>query len=178
MTDTIGSVYSLLTEAGYSVGTFDASGVEALTFENDSILGFVLCYADSGTLLRDWQRGSGLVIQNAQFALRKAEKKAWNTYFVFLADNKPSYAETILLGAIEENLVGTRKIARAGVSEVRDLQSALLPLLPIGRAPNLEAVDMPMELRLRTSELPTGLIDAFISGSSNSTLIQLLESGQ
>jgi hypothetical protein len=109
--------------------------------------------------------------------LRRADRKAWNTYLVLVSERTGNYGENIMLGAIEEDLVGTRKIARAGITNAEDVQAALLPLLAIQGAPRLDPVDMPAEIRLRTSELPGMLVDAFLSGASNATLTQLLEAG-
>ena len=80
-----------------------------------------------------------------------------------------------MLGSIEEDLVGTRKIARAGITNTEDIRSALLSLLAIQNAPRLEAVDMPTEIRVRTSELPSELVEAFLSGTNTATLFELLE---
>ncbi|GHE05396.1 hypothetical protein U879_04035 [Defluviimonas sp. 20V17] len=110
--------------------------------------------------------------------LRRAERKAWNAYLVFLAPSPGDYGENIMVGGIEEDLVGTRKIARAGIADAADVRAALLPLLAIQNAPRLDAVDMPAEIRLRTTELPSKLVDGFLSGASENTLLQLLEEGQ
>ena len=37
---------------------------------------------------------------------------------------------------------------------------------------------MPAEIRLRTTEVPGNLVDVFLSGASESTLLQVLEAGQ
>lgn len=76
---------------------------------------------------------------------------------------------------IEEDLTGTRKIARAGIGDVEQLRTALLPLLPIQSAPSLGAVDMPAEIRLRTTELPKRAIEAYLSGAHEASVIQVLE---
>ena len=178
MSNILGIVQEQLLAAGYSVGTTDDQHGPVLLFENDSILGFVLCFADAATLLERWQATSQRVLQSAQSALRRAERKAWNAYLVFLAETAGDYGQNIMLGGIEENLVGTRKIARAGIADPADVRAALLPLLAIQNAPRLDAIDMPGEIRLRTTELPGDLVDAFLSGAAESTLLQVLEAGQ
>ena len=167
-----------LASAGYSVTTNDDRDGSIVLFESDSILGFVLFFPDAATLLEGWGSASQRVLQAAQFALRRAERKAWNAYLIFLTDGVGDYAQNIEIGAIEENLVGTRKLAKAGVSNVEDLRLALLPLLAIQNAPRLDAIDMPLEIRMRTTELPTELIEAFLGGASESILTQLLETSQ
>lgn len=173
-----GIVREQLLEGGYAVGTIDDQDGPVLLFENDSILGFVLCFSDAATLLERWQAASQRVLQSAQFALRRAERKAWNAYLVFLAEAPGEYGENIMIGAIDEDLIGTRKIARAGVADGAEVRAALLPLLAIQNAPRLDAVDMAEEIRMRTTELPTELVEGFLSGASESTLLQLLEALQ
>jgi hypothetical protein len=164
-----------LADAGYWVGSFPTSREDIFTFENDTIFGFVIYYREPKALIKYWHEDSTSVLNTTQFLLRRSEMKAWNVYFVFLAEQAADYGESIAMGAIEENLVGTRKIARAGVAAPEALRSALLPLLPIQNAPQIAAVDMVEEVRLRTQELPSDLIETFLSGASDATLVQILE---
>ncbi len=178
MTDIIEMAKQQLVDNGYSARTTDDDDGPVLMFENNSVLGFVMCFPDAEILLDRWQATSQRILKSAQFALRRAERKAWNAYLVFLTPSPGDYGEKIMLGGIEEDLVGTRKIARAGIVDAAGVCSALLPLLAIRNAPRLDAVDMPAEIRLRTTELPSELVEGFLSGASESTLIQLLEEGQ
>ena len=164
-----------LAEANYAVAVDGDNSEPFLMFESDSVLGFVLTFPDAASLIERWRPSSQRVLDRAQFALRRAETKSWNTYLVFLADTSPAYAESITLDAIEEDLVGTRKIARAGIKSLDDVRAALLPLLAMQHAPRLEAIDMSEEIRLRTSELPSDAVEAFLSRAPDATLIQLLE---
>lgn len=178
MNDITDAVHAHLVEAAYDVGILSTPAGEITVFENDSVLGFVLFFEEPGELLANWRSASASVLQSAQFALRRAENKAWNTYLLFLAKNAGDYGQNINLGAIEEDLVGTRKIARAGLATPDDIRLALLPLLPVQNAPQLEAVEMAAEIRLRTTELPAELMDTFLAAGPDSTLLQLLEDGQ
>ncbi len=175
---TVPAIQEILIEAGYSFGNLATPQGNVATFENDTVLGFVLSYPDAETMIESWRGDSARVLSAAQFALRRSVTKAWNAYFLVLADEPGDYGQTIAIGAIEEDLVGTRKIARAGVAAGEELRSALLPLLPVQNAPRLEAVDMAAEIRMRTSELPSDLVETFLSGASEATLLQLLESRQ
>ena len=177
MSDTRIWVRDILNEADYSVGQIDGQDGEIMLFESDSVLGFVLVFEDPDALISNWQAASGRVLLANQFALRRAKSKAWNAYFLFLAEAPGDYGQNITLGAIEEDLVGTRKIARAGISTKEDCRAALLPLLPVQNAPRLEAIDMTAEIRLRTSELPEPLVDAYLAGAGDALMTQLLESG-
>ncbi|QOG07272.1 hypothetical protein IGS74_03125 [Aureimonas sp. OT7] len=167
-----------LDDAGYSVAVLTDDDIQYLAFEGDTILGFVLAFDDAGALIERWHQDSKRVLKASQFGLRRAETKAWNAYVILLTDGISNYASTISLGAIEEDLMGTRKIARAGVSSEDDMRAALLPLLNMQHAPRLDAVDMSGEIRLRTSELPSELIDAFVGGAPDATILQLLEASQ
>lgn len=177
MNDTRIWVQEILTEAEYGVGRMDGPDGEIELFESDSVLGFVLVFNDPDALISNWQAASSRTLLANQFALRRAESKAWNAYFVFLAEAPGDYGQNITLGAIEEDLVGTRKIARAGISTKEDCRLALLPLLPVQTAPRLETIDMAAEIRLRTSELPDSLVDAYLAGAGEALMTQLLESG-
>lgn len=168
-------VQETLTEGGYDVMMSDTSGKPITLFENDSLLGFVFVFSNPSTLLEQWRETSQSVIKTKQFALRRAEQKAWNTYLVLLAETPANYGQKIKLSEIEEDLVGTRKIAAAGIANGQAIQDALLPLLPLQSAPRIDSVDMSSEIRLRTSELPVALMDAFLNESSEGTLNQLLE---
>lgn len=167
-----------MSDAGYLLGSLTTPSGEIITFENDTLLGFVLRYTDPKQLLARWHIDSEQVLSAAQFLLRRAGTKAWNVYFLILAEEPADYGEMIAIQALEENLVGTRKIARAGVKALEDLRSALLPLLPIQNSPQLEPVDVADEIRLRTSELRKEAIETFLSNASDITVLQLLEAGQ
>ena len=113
-----------------------------------------------------------------QLALRRAGPKAWNTYVVLLAKEDATESQLAALSAIEEDLTGTRKIARASIKDTSDLNAAMLPLLPLQSAPILDAVDMVMEIRQRATELPARAIEAFVSGADESVVLQVIEEAQ
>lgn len=175
MTDILESSGTILREAGYATEQVGIVQRQVLVFEDDTALGFVLAYETVAQLMQYWVEDSDNAIAKYQFGLRKSGIKAWNTYLVLLTTDAADYARTVSLGAIEEDLSGTRKIVRAGIRDMADLGSALLPLRPLQSAPRLEAVDMKKEIRERTTELPARAVEAFLSGAEETAVLQVLE---
>ena len=175
MIDLLDETQRLLTGLGLATRVTEAPHARALAFENATVLGFVITYGSPASLLASWRADDAALISEHQLGFRRAQAKAWNAYSIFLASDPANYGETVALNAIEEDLTGTRKIARAGIGDIEQLRAALLPLLPIQHAPTLEAVDMPTEIRLRTSELPGRAVDAFLSEAQEPLTIQVLE---
>lgn len=173
--DLLNECQRLLSEVNISTSLVEAGQFRALAFEGSTVLGFLVAYETPVQLLDRWDVESTLLINRHRLSLRRASSKAWNTYAVFIARSEANAHEKVALGSIEEDLSGTRKIARAGISDARGVRGALLPLLPIQNAPRLEAVDMTAEIRLRTSELPSRVVDAFLSGAQETTVAQVLE---
>ena len=175
MINLAGLAQAQLEAVGYDLCIDDGDYGPIVSFENDSILGFAFFFVDARELMDSWRCESERVIREFNFSLRRGEAKSWNTYLIFLAEGLASASENIVLGSIEEDLVGTRKIARAGISNTENLRSALLSLLAIQNAPSLDAVDMPAEIRVRTSELSSKLVEAFLSGANDTIVFELLE---
>lgn len=171
----IDATEGLLTGIGFTVLRSSVKGREVLIFEDDSVIGFVFSYSSAQSLIAGWGRDSEAAVSAHQLALRRAGQKAWNTYVVLLASGEASHAETAALAAIEEDLIGTRKIARSGMKDTSDVEAALLPLLPLQSAPRLDAVDMVLEIRQRATELPPRAVDAFVSGIEESVVLQVIE---
>ena len=175
MSDILDWSTELLGESGYATEQVAIDQRRVLVFEGDTVLGFLFSYDTVADLTISWVADSDNAVAAYQLGLRRSGIKAWNTYLVLLTSEQPDYARMVSLGAIEEDLGGTRKIARAGVRDNADLSAALLPLLPLQSAPRLEAVDMKEEIRERTSELPLRVVDAFLSGAEDSVVLQVLE---
>jgi hypothetical protein len=148
---------------------------QALLFEDQTVIGFILPYASTKDLLQRWADDSRAAVAQYQFGLRRAGQKAWNAYIVLLAAGEIASPNSAALSAIEEDLVGTRKIARGGIDDESSLRNALLSLLPLQAAPMLEAVDIPAEVRQRTTELPSRAVDAFLSRVEEAVVLQVLE---
>ena len=153
----------------------DTTRGQVLAFEGVTALGFIIPYPCAASLLTSWNVDAAALISEHQLNFRRAQAKAWNAYTVFLSAGPANYGEQVALNVIEEDLTGTRKIARAGIGDVEQLRTALLPLLPIQSAPSLGAVDMPAEIRLRTTEIPERAIEAYLSGAHETSVIQVVE---
>jgi hypothetical protein len=164
-----------LRDASFDVAGASSEHGEAAIFENDTILGFAFFYDTATDLIRLWATDADALIATRRFQLKAAGNKAWNTYVLFLAMQRPSPIEIVALSIIEENLAGYRKIARAGCASAADLNRALLPLLPIQSAPVLEAVDSKVEVRQRATELSPKILDAFLSEADEQIVLQMLE---
>jgi len=167
------SARRLLSEAGLS--TYMQENSAALSFEGVTVLGFVMAYETPADLLARWQADVAGIVDRNQAGLRRAERKTWNAYVVLLAAAAASYTESIAMAAVEENLTGTRKIARGGASDPEILQGALIALLPLRHAPSIEAVDMATEIKFRTTELPSRPVEAFLSGVPEAAVLQIMD---
>ena len=158
---------------------FDSSRIStprnALVFESNTVLGFVFTYLSASALISHWQPDSTDMLIRNRPQLQLAQQKAWNVYTIFLTSESAPRAAWDHLSVIEEDLAGTRKIARAAVNDVFDIRRALLPLLPIQASPTLEAIDIPSEVRQRASGIPTRVVDAFLSSANLTTLLSILE---
>jgi len=173
--DIIEASAEILGENGFATARSASGDTQFLTFENGTILGFLFAYDDPARLAASWENDADRAVATHQLGLRRAGQKAWNAYTVLLARQEASFAQSTVLGTIEESLVGTRKIARAGITDMSELRAALLPLLPLQAAPKLDAVDMVEEIRLRTTELPPRALEAFFSGADETAIMQVLE---
>ncbi len=165
----------LFTASGYNLLRISGAETPCLAFESEAILGFMHVYDTPVELLARWSQDYENAIRRFSFAFRRAEEKAWNAYAVFLAASDADAKTAHALNAIEEDLSATRKIARAGMHTSEDVKAALLSLLPIQNAPQLEAVDISVEIRKRAQDLPTAALDAFFNGRPEKEVLHLLE---
>jgi hypothetical protein len=175
MTNIEKDIASVLAESGFANRSLEGLNQAILAFESETVLGFVFVYRTPTDLISRWNTDAERAVRACQPGLRRAELKAWNTYAIFLAEAAADFAERVHLSAIEENLTGTRKIARAGVSDRAGVRRVMLPLLPIQAAPRLDAVDIVAEIRLRTTELSPRAVEAFLSEASEVLVAQVLE---
>ena len=178
MSDLLLFAVEVLNNFKYSTSTFEVEGRSAVGFEDETTLGFVFAYDNVDALCALWRSDIASAAARHSLALRRAGEKAWNVYGVFLGGGSTSEASAVRLSMIEEDLTGTRKIARSGLGDIAAVREALLALLPIQSAPLLEAVNMSVEIRLRSSDLPARAVDAFLGSRDTSAILQVLEEEQ
>ena len=123
-------IESTLRSGGYRC-TLSAYDAGMLLFEDDTIFGFVELFESPGQLLASWRDKQALFIQKNAGALRRASMKSWNCYAVFLCSEIARDADKHAIADVEEDLSLTRKLIADGVATLRDVQRALLPILPI-----------------------------------------------
>ncbi len=102
-----------------------------LLFEDEAIFGFVVLFDDAVQLLESWKSKQALFIQRNATALKRAHMKSWNCYSIYLSSQPAPTSLKPFLAEIEEDLALTRKIVGDGIATPRDIQRALLPILPI-----------------------------------------------
>lgn len=120
----------VLRNAGFDV-IRAVEGTYRLTFEDDSVIGFVLTYDSPQSIVEEWLSEQNKFLREYAFSLRRAPGKAWNVYSVFLAAQPANEIESRHLAEIEEELMATRKIVGAGLASAEDVSKALAPLLPL-----------------------------------------------
>lgn len=174
----ISFVEQVMHDAEFSTKRIRVGESVGLAFESITVLGFVFAYENTMQLISSWTADADQAIGSHQLALRRAGNKAWNAYVILISAEQASFNEAIRISAIEEDLVGTRKIVFAGVKDLTDARAALLPLLPIQSSPKLEATDIPNEIRQRTTHLPGTAVEAFLSSADGTVVVQVLEESQ
>jgi len=127
----LGDATTLLRRAGYSSEPSVLGGLEALVFEDASLLGFVVYLEDVAGMMHSHRELSEAFLMVHAARLRLDPLKAWNIYSVFLTGQQASPEDALELRRLEGDLTGTRKIIRAGVRSLEQLRFAMGPLLPI-----------------------------------------------
>lgn len=174
MDDNLKNICSVLDGAGYFHFEVDSPTISCIGFENDLNLGFIHCFQTTEELLNKWLSQNDEVLSRFQFQLRTAGEKSWNVYSVFLSTGPSTEQQNILMGRIEEDLSGTRKIMRAILPDIDGARTGLLPLLGIQNPPILGPVDMIEEISNRTSGLPSKAVHAFLNFAPNTEILRLM----
>ncbi|MEX2402408.1 MAG: hypothetical protein WD423_16675 [Rhodothermales bacterium] len=165
--DPLTAAQTELSKVGYETWQ-EPDETDRVYFEDRSVFGMVTTYASVRDLIDGYEDRQNRFLRTNENALRSAsnQEKVWNAYTVHLAvgdfseaDREHAEQENKLF-RIEENFRGTRKIARANVTDVEGVVAALLPLLPIQRKPKLAAEDYRKQLE---EELREEFDEAFLS---------------
>lgn len=157
--DPLTTAQTKLSKVGYETWQ-EAAETDRVYFEDRSVFGMVTTYASVRDLLEEYEARQDQFLKAYENALRSAsnQAKVWNAYTVhltvgnFSGNDRERAKEENKLFEIEENFQGTRKIARANVTDDEDIVDALLPLLPIQRKPKLAAEDYRKQLEAELSE--------------------------
>jgi hypothetical protein len=116
MTDILDLCREALNGSGFSTRHVDTkSTTPAIIFESDTVLGFAVAYEQFHSLIRDWRTDVDGLFSTHSFGLRRAGDKAWNAYAVILCRQSVNGNDAVALGAIDEDLVGFRKVTYAGI---------------------------------------------------------------
>ena len=166
-----------LREAGYRV-QLSVDNPSTLYFEDYSLFGFGTVYESADLLLRHWKSNQDAFLQtNAPF-LRLAPQKAWNCYTVHLTDAAATPTESQSLFDIEENFVGTRKIARANMATAADVQRALYPLIPIQNLLKMQGSTGELDISQRFHDWPQPALRALLGDGKAEDIVDLLLEGE
>jgi len=163
-----------LSKSGYDVVFEAAPGIRCVGFENDVLFGFLIVFESVELLLEQWSNVSEEIYSRYQFQIRSSRDKAWNAYSILLAEGQANEQQRRLFSEIEEDLVGTRKIARGVSPDEVDIRNALLPVLRLQKAPQLEPVDMAAEIRVRAADIPGSALEAFLDAAPDDEVIRLM----
>lgn len=174
MNGTMDLLQDALKSAGYDIIDIDGTACPCVGFENELYFGFAFLFETTKQLLDDWQTHSSKVLERFQFQIRNAGEKSWNIYNVFLSFDEPDSSQKALLHQVEENLVGTRKIAQCVEPSPDGIRRGLLPLLRIQNPPVLEPINMDAEIRIRVSGLPKQAVDAFLDQAPTYEVYRLI----
>ena len=176
MKNVLHEAQSILMEAKYHVVPVAEDGQEYIAFENNTLFGFLHYYSTIEELLSSWKQDKDKALKLFSPKLHLAGSKAWNVYTVILTSEEANDIQFHALQDIEEDLSGTRKIARSNLDTTDDVRAALLSLLPFSYIPSLPSLDIKQEIALRAQELPKKALMAFLADEELSTIATLLES--
>lgn len=166
----------VLRDEGYETWTWTAVSPAVTCFENAAIIGFVHVFRSTEELLEQWLLAQQTVLSRHSAALRAAGGKAWNVYSVFLAqEHTPTLQRDV--ERIEEDFSLTRKIARAGVRTLGDVQNALLPLTAVKASPVLSDADFRDRLGIRLGDVSGEVLAAFFGDVGAEDVARILVEG-
>jgi hypothetical protein len=163
MTDMIATVQIVLQEAGYGVWLAPVEQLIAVCFEDEAVMGFVCLFEEPKDLLLRWRSIESSLLARHASHFRTAEGKAWNVYSIFLCAKQGTEEQTREVRGIDENLERTRKIAACGLAGKEDVETALLPVLPIRYRPALEGEDLTERLKRRIAAIAPAAVNVALN---------------
>jgi hypothetical protein len=163
----------VLRGSGYETWRWTGASPAVTCFENAALIGFVHVFSSSEDLLARWEAVQHAALSRHSAALRAAGVKAWNVYSVFLAEEQ-SPTQQRAVERIEENFALTRKIARAGVRTLDDVERALLPLTAVKAQPVLSDTDFQDRLRARLKDVSANTLTAFLGATTAEEVAKIL----
>jgi hypothetical protein len=159
MIDVLSTSLGILQENGYAARLSRLQLIDALSFEDDSLLGCVFEFPEPTSLLLSWRGAEEVFLRANANRFRLAGEKAWNVYCVFLTGADGDDRKRREIRRIEEDLDRTRKLAMCGVSTKQLLMDALLPLLSLQQKPILEPEGYEQRLRRRLARTVSPLVE-------------------
>lgn len=139
----------VLQEAEYQTWLASIDKLNAIGFEDNSVMGFACIFDRAETLLQQWRDVETAWLNTHVLSLQKAGEKTWNVYSLFLSGEKGTDVQAREIKWIEEDLERTRKIAACGITDRESLIKVLLPLLPLQFQPVLDSEDFDVTQRLQ-----------------------------
>lgn len=163
----------LLRDAQYETWTWTGSAGQVTCFENAALMGFVYVFDTADALLDTWSAIQQSALARHAPSLRGAGAKAWNVYSVFLTPDQDARRGREI-ERIEEDFSLTRKIARASITTLDDVEKALLPLLSIRSKPLLGASNFETRLRTRLKDISPDAVTAFLNETTPTEVARIL----
>ncbi len=135
-------IRSVLELGGYRTARGPAT-LNAIYFEDATIVGVVFLYDSVSDLVGSWEKQQDSFLGSNSHAIRSNPIKAWNIYTVHLTSDHGQPQQLSEAFGIEQDFRGTRKIVRAGLSKKADVREALLPYCPYSIGPRLRRLTFP-----------------------------------
>jgi hypothetical protein len=131
---------NVLEKFGYEV-SLQNSNRQLITFEDESIIGFVYILDSVSSIIDNWEEYQDQTLIKYAGILNADPNKSWNVYTIFLTDGGSVDSQQHRLSTIEDDLRGTRKIIGSDIKSSKALIQALLPILPIQIRANIGHIE-------------------------------------
>ena len=147
------------------VGEWEAIG--ARVFEDRYCIVGVVVYETSAELVSGWPRAQAMLVELMTRFVGRGEPKAWEGYLALFTPARPE--NRLEIDTIRRDTTRVRKFVTTGeeLKGLKDIERALLPLLPLSEAEGsgdesaLEILPRLLERHGVAQNLSQALIDAF-----------------